>query len=124
MKIRISVVVLTLVVGLMASTAFACFESAAYGTFTLGVYGTNVETVGGDQVGDDGHPVKSNSEWDFNRDFYISSCSHHANFNASVATGKWPNNKAEIRAFFQRQEVMCRNYFRSVHTKFAGQLCR
>lgn len=116
-------ILLAVVAGaLISSPASACFEWASYGTFTLGGYGTHAETVGGDIIGSNGD-VRSNEQWDFDVSVYIGQCSHFADFNSSIAQGKWPNDKADIQHFFQRQSNICVDYFRDVHARFAGTFC-
>lgn len=110
-------------VAMIANPASACFEAARYGTFTLGSYGTSDYMIGGDEIGSYGK-VRSNQKWDFDGNVYIDQCSHHADFNAALAKGKWPNSRAKIQHFFQGQANKCASYFRDVHERFAGQLCK
>ena len=106
----------------VVTPAFSCYKAAAYGTFQIGVFGFGNEVVGGDRIGSD-NKITNDEQWDFNGNHYISSCSHHANFNSSVATGKWPDHRVEIQTFFQREENRCANYSIMVHDRFSGNIC-
>lgn len=105
------------------AVASSCqYEAAIYGTFTLGSWGDANSSVGGDVIGSSGM-VRSNAQWDFDRDNYMGQCQHFAGFNASVAASRWPDDATEARAFFARAKRECRDYFHMVHRKFSGQLC-
>ena len=122
MKMLVAVLVVCGTMLFAAGPALSCYEWAVYGTFRLGGWGSNNDVVGGDVIGSD-QRVTSEDQWQFDYSHYVDTCRHFSWFNASVASGKWPNQGNEIRSYFTRQKDLCITYFSNVRRKFSGQFC-
>lgn len=108
---------------LIAQPATACLEWASYGTYDLGNWGDNNFVVQASPVGFTDHKLHNNKDWKNHGDDLIGLCHHNADFSATGAGNRWPEQRREIQVFFQERANACAAHFQKIYRKNAGRFC-